>query len=106
MFEQIEDYFYDEPERITQSGKWMIMTGAFLMVAGTIGQVVVRAANTLLVLAKQTDPTKVLADIYPTLPLWWVPESWLGIFFSVAAIAIGIAVNAYGKKFERILRDM
>ncbi len=106
MFEQIEDYFYGVPGRIAQLGRWMVLTGAFLIVAGAIGQVMVRTANAFSVLAKQTESTKVLADIYPTLPLWWVPESWFGIFFSVAVIAIGIAVNTYGKKIERILRGM
>ncbi|HWW05882.1 hypothetical protein [Collimonas sp.] len=106
MFEKIEDYFYDEPGRIIQSGKWTIKTGVFLILAGAIGQVPVRATNALFLLAKQPAPTKTLADIYPTLPLWWVPESWLGIFFPVAIIAIGISVSAYGHKLNSMFRGV
>jgi hypothetical protein len=84
----------------------MAMTGAFVLVAGAIGLFVTRATNALQILAKQAETTKGLADIYPTLPLWWVPESWFGAFVSVVLIIIGIAVSSYGKQVERMLRGM
>lgn len=106
MLEQIEDYFYGRPERITQSGRWMAMTGAYLMVAAAIGQVVTRSVNVFPTLAKQPETTNGLSDIYSMLPLWWVPESWFGVFISVVLIVAGIAMNTHGKRVERMLNDM
>jgi hypothetical protein len=106
MFERVENYFYGRPGRIKRSGKWIAMTGASLMMAGAIGLFVTRATNVIQTMAKQTETTKALSDIYPTLPLWWVPESWFGIFVSVVLIVVGVAVSSYGKDVDRMLRGI
>ena len=104
MLDQIQDYFYSEPGRITEPGKLLSRFGTFLLLAGAIGRFVTGTNNILPTLAQQPQATKSLADIYPTLPLWWVPESWLGVISSVLLIAVGMSVALHGKNVDRMLR--
>lgn len=104
MLEYLQDYFYSEPGRITEPGKFLTLFGAFLLLAGAIGHRVTATINVLPMVAQQPPTTKTLADVYPMLPLWWVPESWLGLATSVFFIMIGMCIALHGKKVDRILK--
>lgn len=104
MFERIEDYLYAEPERITWLGAIIAKFGGFLLVAGAVGQLATRAINILPIIQSKAESTNTLVDIYPTLPLWWVPESFFGVFVSAILFAAGIGVNLYGRKIDRLLK--
>lgn len=105
MIENVQDYFYSEPGRITGPGKLLVLFGCFLLVMGAIGRLATGAINTLPTLAQQNGTTKTLADIYPTLPLWWVPESMIGGASSMLAIAIGAYVFLHGATVDRQLKS-
>lgn len=104
MLEQLQNYFYSEPGRITEPGKLLARFGAFLLLVGAIGRFATGTINILPTLAQHPPATKNLADIYPTLPLWWVPESWIGVITSMLIIAVGTCVALHGKNVDRMLR--
>ena len=104
MLDRLQDYFYSEPGRISGIGRLIFQLGAFLLVAGAIGRVATSAINILPTVSKQLQTSKALADIYPTLPLWWVPESWIGLTMSVLLMVSGICLASYGKDVDRILK--
>lgn len=106
MLERLTDYLYSEPGRIAGFGKLLALCGAFLLVLGAIGRLATGAINILPTLAQQLQTTKNLADIYPTLPLWWVPETLLGGALSVFLIAVGMCVFLHGKNVDRLLKSI
>ena len=105
MVERIHEYFYLEPERITGLGKFVALLGSFLFVAGVVGKVATVGVNILPTLQKHPETTKMLADIYPTLFLWWVPESLLVAIGAGALVIVGICLNAHGKRIDRLLKN-
>lgn len=104
MIERLQEYFYTEPGRITAPGRLLVQLGALLLLAGAIGRVATGAINILPTLARQPETTKTFADIYPTWPLWWVPESLLGAAATVLLIVAGIGIALYGKSVDRMLK--
>lgn len=104
MIERVEDYFYSEPGRITGLGKLLVLSGCLLLVIGAIRRFATGVIN-LPTLAQPNDTTKTLADIYPTLPWWWVPESMIGGAFSALAIVIGAFVFLDGTTVDRQLKS-
>lgn len=104
MLDWLQGYFYTEPGRITRPGQFLARLGAFLLLAGAIGRFVTGTNSILPTLAKQPETTKFLADIYPALPLWWVPESWMGTLVSVLMLAAGLCLSVHGKRVDRMLK--
>lgn len=56
-------------------------------------------------MAKQADIANELVTLYPTLPLWWVPESGFAVVFSIVVVTLGTVVNAHGKTVDRLWRS-
>lgn len=104
MLERMHEYFYSEPGRITGFARLIFQLGAFLLFAGALGQVATTAINILPTIAKQPETTKMLADIYPSLPLWWVPETWFSAIGCVFLIIGGLCLHVHGKQTDRLLR--
>lgn len=104
MIERMQEYFYSEPGRITKFGQLNFQVGAFLLIAGALGQVATTAINILPTIAKQSEHTKMLVDMYPSLPLWWVPETGFGAVASMLLTLIGICLNIHGKHVDRLLK--
>ena len=106
MFESLADYFYSERGRITPYGRALVLVAAFLLVVGAIGQVATRATNILPTLAQHPETNKALADIYPTLPVWWIPESLAGGVFCITMMALGFYIFLHGKTVDRFLKSV
>jgi hypothetical protein len=105
MFESVAEYFYSEPGRITAYGKFLALVGAILLVAGAVGRVATVSVNVLPTLAQQPETNKTLSDIYPTLPVWWIPESLVGGAFCIIVIALGFYIFLHGKATDRFLKS-
>jgi hypothetical protein len=70
------------------------IAGLFI-VCGLIGRAALTAMAAAGAIGKQSDPAT-LAQMYPTLPTWWIPEGPIG-YVTAALIAVGgawIAVAA------------
>lgn len=104
MFEKITDYFRDDPRRMTALGSFLMGLGAALIVAGLFARIATVAIGNVGRMAGQLAPTKMLADIYPTLPTWWIPESISGAVLAIVIAAAGLWFNQTGKQYTRWIR--
>jgi hypothetical protein len=104
ILDHLQNYCYSKPGRITGLGRALVLFGAFLLLGGAIGRVATGAINILPTLVKQPETEKNLADLYPTWPLWWVPESWLGVVAVAVLIVVGICIALHGDRVDRMLK--
>jgi len=102
MLERIEDYFLTEPERLVGLGSALFYLGGWLILCGLVGRVA-SAVNGIGALGGHAGAVKTLADIYPSLPTWWVPESIIGAVPALFIIAIGFWLNQTGKRICRFM---
>jgi hypothetical protein len=95
------EFFYTRPSRIVSLGSGTFSLGSGLIIAGLIGAVGTTAINRLPTLAHSPVDTKTLAEIYPDLPTWWIPESSIGFFLSFVLAMIGVVVALHGKQVSK-----
>lgn len=103
MLERLEGYFLTEPERLIGLGAALVFLGTGLILLGLVGNVVTSAANGIGAISRHSDIVKTLADIYPSIPTWWVPESIVGAVPALFIVIIGLLVNQTGKRIRRFL---
>lgn len=103
MLERIEDYFLTEPERLVGLGSALFYLGGGLILSGLAGNVATSAANGIGAIGGHVGAVKTLADIYPSFPTWWVPESIIGAVPALFIIAIGFWLNQTGKRICRFM---
>jgi len=103
MFERVLDYFMTEPRRLMNLGSTLTSIGTITIVIGLIAHVATTATNVFGNLAGQATAVKSLADIYPSLPTWWIPESIVGGLPVVLLTTAGLVLNATGRQIRRIL---
>lgn len=103
--ESIYEWFLEKPQRSIDFGRSFYWVGFFLLIVGLCGRVATTSSSVIanLVPAAQSQQAKTLAEVYPTLPTWWIPEHFIGFFFVVALILVGIILEMQGKKYKRIL---
>lgn len=105
MYEALLNYFLNPPTRLINAGKGLFLTGSGLVLAGLIFRVGPIAINSVTRLTgRATTEPQMLADMYPTIPTWWVPETGLGYTFAAVLICVGLGVVFVGSKFDRALR--
>lgn len=103
MWERLEDYFLTEPERLIGLGRGLVFLGGWLILFGLAGNVVTSAANGIGIIGRHPSAVKTLADIYPSLPTWWVPESIVGALPAMMLTSIGIWFALEGKRIRRLI---
>ncbi|MFM9926740.1 hypothetical protein VLK31_27405 [Variovorax sp. H27-G14] len=101
MFERIYEYFLTEPRRLIDLGNNLVRTGAFLLVLGAIGNVMTGVSAVALSFGKQTVNPQTLADLYPSIPTWFVPESIIGCVPAILMMLIGFSVASMGHRLKR-----
>ena len=92
-----------EPRRIVKLGKALCSTGSFLIIAGLISRTVSVGITVIASLGGRPDIERGLADVYPELLTWWVPESALGYAVGVGLVLLGITVAMTGRRWGRLL---
>lgn len=103
MLERLENYFLTEPERLIGLGSAFAFMGIWLILFGFVGNVATSAINGIGIIGGHAGATKTLADIYPSLPTWWVPETIVGALTAVVLMSIGIWFNLEGKRIRRFM---
>lgn len=104
MFEKILDAFLENPKRLVALGEFFITLGYWLGIAGLLGKVATTAVGAITSMANSSTSVGTLADIYPSLPTAWVPESAIGLVLTALILSLGLWLKHTGKKFERYLR--
>lgn len=97
-------YLVEEPGRVTSIGRLMVRVCCALVVAAAIANFATKVTSIALSIGGSLEQQKALADIYPGLPLWWVPESTLAIAASILGIGVGYIVFLSGRMIDRQYR--
>lgn len=103
MLALLEDYFLTKPKRLIQFGRALVVLGGWLIIFGLCGHVATSAVNEIGNISGHVGAVKVLADIYPSIPTWWVPESILGALPAIVVAVMGLWINQAGKHIQRTL---
>lgn len=104
MFEKILDAFLANPKRLLALGGFLITLGYWLGIAGLLGKVATTAVGAITSMANSSASVGTLADIYPSLPTAWVPESAIGFVLTALILSLGLWLKHTGKQLERYLR--
>jgi uncharacterized membrane protein len=91
-----------KPQRIISYGINLCILGIFLLIAGLYGKFATTPIASILGMQTTIQSTKTLSETYPTLPTWWVPETFIGFFFSFILVFLGIILALTGKKLKQI----
>ncbi len=102
MFERLQVYFYSEPGRVSGLGKAVLNIAFFFFCAGLFGWLAVTVEEVVLGMASHSQGRKPLADLYPSLPTWWVPETWFGLFVVAILMVSGVWLILTGRKIDRL----
>ena len=100
MFERIYKYFLSEPRRLIGLGKNFVLTGAFILLIGAIGNVATGVGSITQGMGKQVVATRALAELYPSIPTWWVPESIIGCLPAIVLMITGLNIISFGKRLK------
>lgn len=101
--ERIWMFFLENPRRLTALGKILLETGGALLIAGSIGHLICASYGIEASLTHKAPTPVSLADVYPDLPLWWVPESAFGYILSCIITVAGVYFVRTGKRLTKIL---
>ena len=101
MLERIEDYFLEQPGRLIALGRILVEIGAGLLVFAAIGRLASATPGIFSSMGGAQVVAKSLAEVYPTLPTWWVPESFLGGVPALLFIGMGLWLAATGRRLRR-----
>lgn len=105
MVEQIVGYFLTEPKRLRWFGAHLFQIGAFLALAGLISNFFTTAIGVTRSLSGQPASPVMIADFFPGVPLWWVPETLVGASITVVLIVLGLYLAHVGKQIDRFIRS-
>ena len=84
MFEKIISWFLNNPVRMISWGYALVQFAIFLLCSGLLGRVATSMSNMADSIIHATTPVKMLSEIYPSLPVWWVPETGVGVLLTIS----------------------
>lgn len=104
----MEDFYIwwiEKPQRLIDLGRGAFTAGAMLLIAGLWGIVATGSISifALLVPSAQPQAVKTLADLYPALPTWWIPETAFGFIAVIILAILGFFAAITGKQYKKML---
>lgn len=103
MYEMLIEFFIARPGRLSALGRALFQVSAMILLVGLCGRVAVTATSAIRAMAVSVPPETSLAMLYPSLPTWWVPESFLGYFACVLTAVLGLMLVQMGKAIDRAI---
>ena len=97
MIDLVLMFLMSQPHRVTSAGRALYRFAAFQVLAGIVAQIVTSAM-------RRTQPHgeyRWIADVCPSLPTWWIPETVLGMIAVTTLAAFGLAIAYGGRQVER-----
>ncbi|GAB2812303.1 hypothetical protein GCM10027276_11490 [Comamonas piscis] len=86
--------------RLIALGRFLLRSGAFILLVGAIGNAATTASAVAMSIGKQAVGSRTLAELYPSLPTWWVPESILGCLPAMTLMIIGFSITSLSKRLK------
>lgn len=98
-------WWIEKPQRLIDLGRGTFTAGAMLLIAGLWGIMATRSISIFALLAPSLQPqaVKTLADLYPELPTWWIPESAFAFIAVIILAILGFFAAIAGKQYKRML---
>ncbi len=103
MIERLVGWFLDKPRRITRAGRLLAISGLALLVAGIIGAYARIAFVVIMGFNSRVPIEKSLEELFPQIPVWWIPESILGFLGAILLLSAGIYLFFAGRKISKHL---
>ncbi len=105
MMDWLAAIFLERPRRLLEAGLLFAYLGGLWCMAGSAGVFATRAVGLVQHTVRAAAPSQRLADLYPGLPTWWVPESLLGAMPAIALVLVGLWLAAIGRRLLRFLGE-
>ena len=96
-------WIYERPKLARMVGQALFSVGGFIIVCGIIGRAAMAALNHGRSIAKMPHYSG-LSEVYPTYPLWWVPEHFLGYAIAALIAVAGIYIALTAKSVTKVVR--
>ena len=101
--DELMGFFLERPQRLISMGRGLVGCCAIAICAGMVGLVVrTGAAFAHGFGAASAQSSLSLADLYPNLWSWWVPESLWGAVPYLITASFGVHLVLLGRKIVRI----
>lgn len=104
MYESIVEFFLTHPRRMVATGRALVTGATALVGAGLWGQAATTSVAAIYKIGGAESSPGSLAELYPSIPTWWIPESLFGYFVAGVVGAAGFVLWKAGKKYERFFR--
>lgn len=95
---------FEKPKTVIGWGKALFTAGGLATIVGIWGVLALRAIAVPAKLGITDAVTRSLADAYPALPTWWIPESVAGFVMSIGVAAVGVWLVMATKHLNRTFR--
>lgn len=103
MYEMLIEFFIARPGHLSAIGRALFQASATILLVGVCGHVAITATSAIRAMAVAVPADTSLAMLYPSLPTWWVPESFLGYLACVLTAVLGQTLMQMGKAIERAI---
>lgn len=103
MIKRLNCWFLGNPRRITVLGRFLAILGLALLVAGIFGAHARIAFVVIMGFNSRFPIEKSLEELFPQLPVWWIPESIPGFLGVILLLSAGIYVFFAGRKISKRL---
>lgn len=99
MMRTIFNFMFGKPGRVTRIGECVGYIGYFFSMAGFFGKMpgmVIAAFN------NGSIDFRPISELYPSLPLWWVPESGATIILALLMCVAGLYIRSFGHMVDAL----
>jgi hypothetical protein len=98
-------WIFENPKLARMVGQGLFSVGGFIFVCGLIGRAAMLVINQTRSLGKM-PPYNGLSEAYPTLPLWWIPERFLGYVVAGVVAVGGLYIALTARSVLKTMRNM
>lgn len=103
MYEMLIEFFVARPGRLSALGRALFQLSAVILLVGLCGRTATTGISAIQGMTGATTRGTSLAVLYPSLPTWWVPESFFGYLACVLTAVLGLTLVQMGKAIDRAI---
>lgn len=102
MFNDFIAFYLSSPARMKFVGRLLCGVSAALIIAGMALRVPVVATEMIQAMTKTPLSNGTLASIYPSLPTWFIPESFWAYAVLMGVFGLGVYLYEFAREIDRI----
>lgn len=101
MYESLLIFFLNPPGRLRGLGHFISRLGFALLIAGMYLRIASFTTDLVRGMSVIKTAPATLADVYPGIPTWFIPESFIGFSFVLVIVAAGLYAIWFANKIQR-----